>query len=241
MKSVDLASAAARLANLGFLANSDLTHRPEGAFLMVALRQAPSLHHYDPDLIEYWVTTDGLGQAARLARDSRLPCRTDFSWGPVRLVDRLGITNEYLTFGGRLLADLVDAVVIAVFTSPAPLLKRGGHSQEWDLGAASAGAFFGRLLLAVDIVPGFERRLALATPLTRYAAFVADESGRYESSPALRDASREVWAWLETARHWLQATSPAEWTAGEQLSHELTSGTMVVPAANGPKFVGQPG
>ena len=36
------------------------------------------------------------------------------------------------------------------FTSPAPLLRRGGHSQAWDPPAEWLGGFFGRLLLAVD-------------------------------------------------------------------------------------------
>lgn len=225
MTTADLASAARRLANLGFLANSDQPHRPggEGAFLMVALREVPSLHHYDPERIDYWVSVDGLGQAASLNRDSRLPGRLDFGWGPVRIVDRLGIANEYLTFGGTLLADLVDGAVVAVFTSAAPLLKRGGHSQEWDLGAASVGAFFGRLLLAVDVRPGFERRLSAATPLARYGAFIVDELSRYEASQALREAAPDLWAWLETERRWLQSTSPADWSAAQQLRLEATT------------------
>lgn len=225
MRAADLVSAAGRLATLGFLANSDQPHRPggEGAFLMVALREAPSLHHYDPERIDYWVTVDGLGQAASLTRDSRLPCRPDFGWGPVRIVDRLGIANEYLTFGGTLQADLVDGALVALFTSAAPLLKRGGHSQEWDLGAASIGAFFGRLLLAVDIRPGFELRLAAATPLARYAAFIVDESTRYEGSLALREGAPDLWAWIEAERRWLRSTSPADWSAGQALRLEATT------------------
>lgn len=222
MSDIDPAAGAVRLANLGFLANPDVAHRPEGAYLLVALRAIPSLHHYDPELVEYWTTVDGRGQPQRLTRDSRLPCRREFSWGPVRILDRLGIANEYLAFGGVLVADQVDDVAVAVFTSPAPLLKGGGHSQDWDLGGASVGAYFGRLLLAVDIVPGFERRMALATPLARYAAFVTDESGRYESSPPLRAASSDVWAWLEAERHWLQSTSADDWAAGAQLRPEAT-------------------
>ena len=225
MKSPDLVSAAARLANLGFLANSDQPHRSggEGAFLMVALRLAPSLHHYDPERIEYWVTAGGLGHAERLTRDSRLPCQVNVSWGPVRVVDRLGIANEYLTFGGELLVDAIGDAVIALVTSAAPLFKRGGHSQQWDVGASSVGAFFGRLLLAVDVLPGFEQQLAEATPLARYAAFIADESGRYEASLALREAAPDLWGWLAAERRWLRSTSPADWAAGDQLRPAATT------------------
>ena len=238
MSTIDPGSAATRLANLGFLANSDLAHGAEGAFLMVALRAAPSRHHFDPEYLEYWVNVEGLGRPARFARDGRLPYRTAFSWGPVHVVDRLGITNEYLTFGGGLLADLIGEVVVAVFTSPAPLFKRGGHSQEWDVGAASVGAFFGRLLLAVDVIPGFEPRLTEASALARYAAFLADETRRYQASAALRDASRDVWGWLETERRWLQATSPDDWQSGERLATEIRA--SAAPGAVGTAGAAQP-
>ncbi len=222
MTGIDPAAGAARLANLGFLANSGVPHGPDGAYLLMALRATPSLHHYDPELVDYWATVDGRGQLRRLTRASRLPYHGEFSWGPIRIVDRLGVANEYLAFGGALAANEVDGLVVAVFTSTAPVLKSGGHSQDWDVGAASVGAFFGRLLLAVDIAPGFERRLALATPLARYAAFVADETARYESSAGLRDGSGEVWAWLVAERRWLRSTSPDDWSAGRRLSPEAT-------------------
>ena len=49
------------------------------------------------------------------------------SRGLIRLVDRLGISNEYLTFGGHLDAAEIDDIVVAAFASQAPLLSRGGH------------------------------------------------------------------------------------------------------------------
>ena len=50
---------ASRIAEWGFLANPDLPDRPGPAYLLVALRAAPTLRHYDPESIEYWVTRDG--------------------------------------------------------------------------------------------------------------------------------------------------------------------------------------
>ena len=124
---VDPASAAPLVKDLGFVASSDLPDRPGAAYLLVALRDTPTLHHYDPESVEYWVSEGGRGVRRTLTRKTRLPLETDFSWGLIRIVDRLHVTNEYLTFGGRLSADVVDGVVVAVFTSPAPLLRRGGH------------------------------------------------------------------------------------------------------------------
>jgi hypothetical protein len=184
---------------------------------LVALRDAPTLRHYDPEAVEYWVTQGDRGVRRTLSRESRPPIDEDFSWGLIRIVDRLHVTNEYLTFGGRLRADTVDGVVVAVFTSPAPLLRRGGHSQAVDPGAESLGAYFSRFLLAVDYAPGFEARAARADPVVRYAAFVADAMARYRAGPALRANQSELWQVLRSEERRLQATHPEAWTAGMAL------------------------
>ena len=49
---LDPTVAAGLLANLGFLAGSDLPARPGPAYLLVALRPAPTLHHYDPERVD---------------------------------------------------------------------------------------------------------------------------------------------------------------------------------------------
>jgi hypothetical protein len=211
------------LADLGFLAYSDLPDRPGPGYLLIALRQEPTLRHYDPEAVEYWVTEADRGVRRTLTRETRLPIETEFSWGPIRIVDRLHETNEYLTFGGHVSADVVDGVVIAVFISPAPLLRRGGHSQAWDEGAESLGAFFGRFLIAVDYAPGFEARAAQADPVTRYAAFLADAMARYRTSPVLRREQPDLWALLQAEGRRLRANHPTEWSAGEVLRGEASS------------------
>ena len=122
---LDPASAAPLLADLGFLASSDLPDRPGPACLLVALREAPTLRHYDPEAVEYWVSDGDRGVRRTLSREVRLPIDGEFSWGLIRIVDRRHVTNEYLTFGGRLTANAIDGVVVAVFRSPVPLLRRG--------------------------------------------------------------------------------------------------------------------
>lgn len=219
---LDPASAAASLTDLGFVASSDLPDRPGPAYLLVALRDVPTLHHYDPETVAYWVNEAGRGVRRTLTRETHLPIETEFSWGLIRIVDRLHVTNEYLTFGGRLSADLVDGVVVAVFSSPAPLLRRGGHSQGWDRGAETLGAFFSRFLLAVDYAPGFEDRAGRTDPVTRYAAFLVDAMARYRASPLLRVDQPDLWTLLHAEERRLQTAHPTEWAAGEALRREAT-------------------
>ena len=145
-----------RVRHWGFLAHPDLPDGPGPAFLLVALRPAPTLQHYDPEAVDYWVTEGGRGRRRTLTHDAPMPRSEDFSWGLIRLVDRLGVSNEYLTFGGHLDAAAIGEVVVAAFASPAPLLRRGGHSQGLDPGADSIGAFFGRIMALVAVtIAGF--------------------------------------------------------------------------------------
>jgi hypothetical protein len=206
-----------RLAPWGFQAHADLPNGPGPAFLLVALRAAPTLRHYDPEAVEYWATEKGRGCRRVLSRAMAMPLSESFSWGSVRLVDRLGVTNDYLTFGGRLDAAEVEDAVVAAFASPAPILRRGGHSQGWDQGADAVGAFFGRIMVQVDFTPGFETRFAEAEPLTRYAAFVRDALARSSRSTSPNEAFRHLMA-AEAAR--LEAAAPDAWAEGDRLLPE---------------------
>lgn len=218
---MEIAQAASLLAHWGFVAEPDLPDRPGPAYLLVALRDGPTLEHYDPELVEYWVSEAGRGTKRVLTRASRLPIEADFSWGVIRIVDRLGVSNEYVTFGGHLSAAEVDGMTVAVFTSDAPLLRRGGHSQGWDEGADALAAFFGKLLVAVDFTPGFEARAAALDPLTRYSAFVADLVARYRKAPVLREQHAELWLLLQTEARRMAIDHPAEWAAGTALMEGL--------------------
>jgi hypothetical protein len=145
-----------------------------------------------------------------------MPRSEDFSWGMIRLVDRLGISNEYLTFGGHLDAALIDQVVVAAFASPVPLLRRGGHSQAWDVGADAIGGFFGRMMVAVDFKPGFETMFGDASPMTRYAAFVRDAHQRRSARRSDADAD-DIGRLLRHEAIRLQASAPDQWAAAGEL------------------------
>lgn len=227
LEEVAPSAAAAELADYGFVVHADLPDLTGPARLLVAIRERPTLQHFDPELVEYWVSADGRGRPRTLTYDTPLPLSTDFSWGLIRIIDRLAVTNEYLTFGGHLTAQAAGSDAVCVFVSPAPLLRRGGHSQVWDHGATSVGAFFGRLMLAVDLVPGFEAALSRAAPLARYAAFVSDTVGRYSAAPELRDEHPELWVLLQTEARRLRADA-ATWSAGHVLL-EAMSGSHLSP------------
>lgn len=217
-ESIDPKLAAELLADWGFLADPDLPDRPGPAYLLVAIRAQPTLRHYDPELVEYWITGDkdqGLRETITFA--SRLPRDCPFSWGRISVIDRKGVANRYLTFGGRLRAERIDGQVICVFESPAPLLRRGGHSQGWDTGAFSVGGFFGRFRAAAGYEHEFERLASAADPVTRYAAFVHEFVDRYRASEYLRDHYPKLWTIMLAEEKRLQRQHPAAWSAGAEL------------------------
>lgn len=213
----DLERAAARLADWGFLADPDLPDRPGPASLIVALRRRPTLRHYDPEAIEYWASANDRGDRRAITRRTPMPWRHDFSWGEIRITDRLGVTNEYLAFGGSAEAGQIEDAVIVRFSSPAPILRRGGHSQGWDEGADSVGAFFGRLLVTVDYVPGFEAELSAAAPLSRYAAFLRDASARHRRARLLSGIDPPFAILVRAEARRLDADHPDAWLEGGRL------------------------
>ena len=216
-EALPVASAAGLVSDLGFLAGPDLPDRPGPAYLLVALRDHPTLRHYDPERIDYWVSRKGRGMRGSITRATQVPLDADFSWGLIRLVDRLDVTNEYVTFGGHLSAAPVDSATIVVFSSPAPLLRRGGHSQVWDAGADELGAFFARLVAAIDMRPDLERLVCDADPLVRYSAFLADVVGRYRASAVKRNLDARVWSLLRGEESRMRREHAEAWREGRGL------------------------
>jgi hypothetical protein len=231
--SIDPKRASELLADWGFLADPDLPDRPGPAYLLVAIRAKPTLRHYDPELVEYWITgSKGFGARETITYASRLPRESDFGWGRISVIDRKGVTNRYLTFGGQLRAERIDGEVVCVFESPAPLLRRGGHSQGWDTGAYSVGGFFGRFRAAAGYQHEFETLAARTDPLTRYAAFVNEFMVRYRSSEYLRDHYPKLWTIMIGEEHRMKSEHAAEWRAGAELleaTKRVASGGGLAP------------
>jgi hypothetical protein len=225
-ESVPVETAAGRLADLGFLAGPDLPDRPGPGFLLVALRAHPTLRHYDPERVEFWATARGHGVRRILTRATPVPVDGAFSWGLIRIVDRLDVTNEFLTFGGHVSAAVVEDATVAVFRSPVPMLRRGGHSQAWDEGADQLAAFFGRLTASLA-APGLEAEVAAADEHARYCAFLADMVARYRACPELRAGSSELWGLLRGEETKMRASHPAAWQEGERLLDAMHRATAL--------------
>ncbi|HEX7496197.1 MAG TPA: hypothetical protein VF349_06155 [Candidatus Limnocylindrales bacterium] len=218
-----LEQAARLLAGLGFqLVEPETTIGDETSHLLVALRPAPTLKHFDPESIEYWITEGARGRAARLDRDSRLPVASGFSWGRIALTDRLGVRNEFLSFGGALKAQMnPDATVLVDFGSNAPILRWSGHSQGTDPLAAEVGAFVGRLKVPIDFVPGAEAMLAKAAPEALYCAFIQSVRERVARARGVRDSSRWLADWSSREGKRMETTAADSWKAAIELRRQL--------------------
>jgi hypothetical protein len=218
-----LEQAARLLAGLGFqLVEPDRTNGDETSHLLVALRPEPTLKHFDPESIDYWITEGARGRAARLDRETRLPLVGGFSWGRITLTDRLGVRNEFLSFGGALKAQMnPDGTVLVDFGSQAPILRWSGHSQGTDPLAAEVGAFVGRLKVPIDFVPGAEALLAKAAPEALYCVFIQSVRERLARARALRDANRWLADWSSRESQHVEAAAAESWKAATELRRQL--------------------
>lgn len=219
----DVADAAANVRHLGFLLVSPFPPGSEPSRLMVALREPPTGEHFDPKLVRYWeIGQDHRGHPQELEADSRTPLTHRFAWGKIELVDRFGEVNEFVTLGGQLQVDrMANDEVVAVFTSSAPILRMGGHSQADDVVALELAAFFARVMVPIDFDRGAEAAVSAADPLSLYAAFVIFERERYTGHLLLRNEhpheSEILWEEAERVR----TSHPDAWEAGRQLLEQL--------------------
>ncbi len=211
------------MAGYGFLVlRGDRAGAQQQSLLLVVLRDQPTLHHFDPEGIDYWVTDQGRGRRARLDRQTTVGDRATHAWGTIQLTDRLGVRNEFLTFGGSVRTRVTaDGSLLVEFVSPAPILRLAGHSQGFDPLSPDVGSFFGRLKIPIDFVPGAETRIASMPPRVLYTAFVQDLRARYGGSEALRDAHADVAAWARRESSRLEADAPDDWQAALNLRREL--------------------
>lgn len=217
--------AASLLANLGFqLVEPDRTAGDEACSLLVALRPTPTLRHFDPESIEYWIAEAGRGRASRLDRETPFPVACDFTWGEIALTDRLGVRNEFVSFGGTLRAQMTqDGTALVDFSSPAPILRGSGHSQGTDPLAAEVGVFIARLKVPIDFVPGAEALIAKATPQALYSAFIQFVRERLARPRGLSDASRWLADWSSREGGHMEAVAPEHWQAATELRRQLAS------------------
>ena len=202
--------------DLGFLLVPGAPFAEGRAYLIVAIRRSPTLAHFDPELLRYWVSVDGRGMPVETDFADRRE-QNDFSWGEIRIVDRLGVENVFAAFGGQLARERTADAHTFVFSSAAPIVARGGHSQEREPEANEIDAFIAQLRAAA--VPGgeLERSIAEVSPVARYAAFVAarlDIGAALESRMGWRAPDRQL---LDGERRRLRERHPDEWRDGVEL------------------------
>lgn len=214
-----LEGASALLADLGFtLIRSDRPGIGDGSHLLVALRPAPTLRHFDPEAVTLWVAAAGRGRARVVERSNIAHAPDSVLWGHVHVVDRLEVENRFLTFGGELrTAPIGDGTVLVDLRSPGPIVRWGGHSQGEDPLAGEIGAFFGRLIIPIDYEPDAEARVSAATPLTLYGSFLVDAIARSARARQRTEGSDPLAAWIEAEAGRIHRTAPEAWEAGGAL------------------------
>ena len=217
------------LDNLGFdLVEPDRAAGNDTYHLLVALRPTPTLRHFDPDTIDCWTCEDGRGRATHLDRETHYPIASDFSWGLISLADRLGVVNQFLSFGGTLRAQMTpEATVLLDFSSHAPILRGSGHSQSVDPLAAEVGAFFARIKVPIDFVPGAEALVAKASPLTLYCAFIQNVRDRLTQARGLREANRWLAEWSSRESQRMESSAAEQWQAAADMRQQLDAAEAI--------------
>jgi hypothetical protein len=185
--------AASLMGELGFVAfRTPSEAAGTDSCLMVMIRDAPTRRHFDPETVSYWVLRSGHGARAVLDQESATPVSRGYSWGRIRLEDRFGARNEFVSFGGWLNAERVgDDALLLIFRSPAPILRLGGHSQQRDHLADDAVAFFSRIVPQTWASAAEERLIGSYPPESLWAAFLLYEQARMSRSASLREADAE--------------------------------------------------
>jgi hypothetical protein len=210
------------LDNLGFcLVEADET-KDDTNHVLVALRPMPTLRHFDPEQIDYWVTEAGRGRSATLDRETRCPLDGKYSWGRITITDRLGVSNQFLSFGGALRAErTAEGTILVGFSSLAPIPRWSGHSQGLDQLTDDVGAFFARMMVPIDFVPGAEEQISAAAPRTLYCAFLQHAGERLNQARTLREASRWLAQYAARESRRMEAVSPDDWRAALELRRRL--------------------
>jgi hypothetical protein len=218
-------AAASLVAELGFRLIEADRSADDDSHLLIALRDRPTLRHFDPEAVAYYRPVSGGAALTTIDRHNPAPVggRSDrpVLWGHVHVLDRIPVENRFLTFGGDLRMATIDSTLtVADLWSPAPIVRWGGHSQGTDALTQAIGAFFGRLIVPVDFVPGAAARIDALLPEVLYRAFLADARRRASAAALLNAGRSDLDAWLAAA--WARAQgSSAACAAAEELLADL--------------------
>jgi hypothetical protein len=200
-------AASALVADLGFRLVEGRGGSDDDSHLLVALRDRPTLRHFDPESVSYYAPVAGGAKLTTLDSTHRGPFGatgdTPLLWGQVLVVDRIPVHNRFLTFGGSVRSSNVDpGLTLLDLWSPVPMVRWGGHSQGTDSLTQAIGAFFARLMVPIDFNPGAEARIDATSPDVLYRAFLVDATRRARQAASRGFAGTDLEAWLTGAlRH----------------------------------------
>jgi hypothetical protein len=212
------------LDELGFLHVPGPPLSASRAYLFIALRRKPTLRHFDPERIDYWSASGPVGSRATIAVREPLPAVGEYEWGQISIVDRLNVANDYVSFGGQLSVERTNGLMVAVFSSDAPILARGGRSQGWDPLAEEAAGHIARLRAAVGRSRALEASALDCPPVALYSAFVIDELAREGAAARVVDWHPQSRALLRREARRLSTERPLDWATGDDLARQLAGG-----------------
>lgn len=186
---ITLDEASRLMADLGFIVFRTPPDSPApDSCLMVMIHESPTARHFDPEVASYWVTGEGRGHIREADRSTK-PFEEPFSWGRIRVVDRFGARNSFVSFGGTVSGERVaTGALLLIFRTPAAIFRLPGHSQGEDRLAEEVMSFFGRLVPILWRSPDTEREVAATPPLVLYGAFLLHTVERVRHSTTLREA-----------------------------------------------------
>jgi hypothetical protein len=198
------------------------------AYLLVALRPRPTLAHFDPERVTFWAN-DSCGTTATSLEWPLSRLAGDYSWGTIEVVDRIGASNRFVSFGGAVNVALDHDVHAVLFRSDAPILCAGGHSGPADPLANDVVAFFGILRAAAGNSSHLQARIQASSPLALYGAFLARSVETYCRARLMSRAEVSLASLLRQEEHRLECQAPAELQNGRLLDALLRGTHSEIP------------
>lgn len=168
--------------------------------LLIAMREAPTEKHFDPEMIRL-----RMGEAGDALHWSTLGLKYPLhgqrraGLGRVIISDRVDKRIEFFTYGGTIEAIHGDNEVVYALRSPAPILEIDPEPEDFS----AELAFESEVIVAEAQAQwrgneaGFARRLSELEPARCYLAAIHTILARYQRNRSLRDGFHLFYAALQ--------------------------------------------
>src|SRR5687768_17379490 len=208
------------LSDIGYLLIHGSPFQRGPAYLLVAIRPRPTRAHFDPERIEYWSAGSEAAEPATLEWPIAPPPPA-YSWGTIKVIDRVAAVNRFVSFGGSLSAARDGALSAALFRSDAPILAVSGRGAAGDPLAASVLGFFARLAAACGADAALARHVSALDPLALYAAYLVRTLDLCSSGAGAPTAPPRLQTVLRSELALLGRDCPPSADAGEVIARRL--------------------